>query len=100
MKKYIKYQQNKKEFDEMIQHIANLCRIPSISIEQENDEKYPFSKNVDNALEYALKLAKDFGFETYKDSKNRYGYAQIGNGSKILGILAHLDVVPAGDENQ
>ncbi|WP_427867353.1 M20/M25/M40 family metallo-hydrolase [Mycoplasmopsis arginini] len=100
MKKYIKYQQNKKEFDEMIQHIANLCEIPSISIEQENEEKYPFSKNVDDALEYALKLAKDFGFETYKDSKNRYGYAQIGNGSKILGILAHLDVVPAGDKNQ
>ncbi|AZZ65786.1 M20 family peptidase [Metamycoplasma phocicerebrale] len=98
MNKYIKYNQNEKEFKEMINHMANLCKIPSISIEEAG--KYPFSKNVDKALEYALELAKSFGFKTYKDSQNRYGFAEIGNGKKILGILGHLDVVPAGDENQ
>ncbi|BAP39530.1 M20/M25/M40 family metallo-hydrolase [Metamycoplasma canadense] len=98
MKKFIKYRQSKNEFDQMIQHIANLCAIPSISIEE--DSEYPFGKSVDDALEYTLKLAKEFGFKIYKDNKNRYGFVEIGNGEKILGILAHLDVVPAGDEKQ
>ncbi|WP_330463462.1 M20/M25/M40 family metallo-hydrolase [Metamycoplasma gateae] len=83
----------------MINHIANICKIPSISVEQ-LDNNLPFGSNANDALDFALNLAKSFNFETYKDSKNRYGFAQIGQGKKILGILVHLDVVPAGDEKQ
>ncbi|TPR54372.1 M20 family metallopeptidase [Metamycoplasma neophronis] len=99
MKEYIKYQQDKDEFKSMINHIANLCAIPSVSIEGESED-YPFGKEANNALDYALNLAKEFGFNTYKDVQNRYGFAEIGSGDKIIGILAHLDVVPAGDESQ
>ncbi|WP_373438628.1 M20/M25/M40 family metallo-hydrolase, partial [Metamycoplasma equirhinis] len=98
MKKYVKYNQNTNEFEEMIKHMANLCAIPSISIE--NDSKFPFGKDTDNALEYALDLSKKFGFNVFKDPLNRYGFAEIGSGEKIIGILGHLDVVPAGDESQ
>ncbi|TPD99409.1 M20/M25/M40 family metallo-hydrolase [Metamycoplasma equirhinis] len=98
MKKYVKYNQNTNEFEEMIKHMANLCAIPSISIE--NDSKFPFGKDTDSALEYALDLSKKFGFNVFKDPLNRYGFAEIGSGEKIIGILGHLDVVPAGDESQ
>ncbi|WP_369085908.1 M20/M25/M40 family metallo-hydrolase [Metamycoplasma spumans] len=99
MKKYINYKQNESEYEQMAQHIANLCAIPSISDETESSV-FPFGKATNNALDYALNLAKSFGFNIYKDEKNRYGYAEIGKGNKIIGILAHLDVVPAGDESQ
>jgi hypothetical protein len=99
MKKFITYKQSKEDFDEMIKNIANICAIPSIS-EEDFSSEFPFGKETDNALNYALNLAKSFGFNIYKDPKNRYGFAEFGNGDKIIGILAHLDVVPAGDESQ
>lgn len=99
MKKFITYKQSKEDFDEMIKNIANICAIPSIS-EEDFSSEFPFGKETDNALNYALNLAKSFGFNIYKDPKNRYGFAEFGKGDKIIGILAHLDVVPAGDESQ
>ncbi|MGL6098838.1 MAG: Sapep family Mn(2+)-dependent dipeptidase, partial [Fusobacteriaceae bacterium] len=37
------------------------------------------------------------GFKIYKDPKGYYGYAEMGEGDEMIGILGHLDVVPAGD---
>lgn len=99
IKKYIKYKQTDNEFKNMVQQIADLCAIPSISVTNLENE-YPFGKPVNDALDYTLRLCNEYGFTTYKDLKNRYGYAQIGNGKKIIGILCHLDVVPSGDESQ
>ncbi|AWX43000.1 Sapep family Mn(2+)-dependent dipeptidase [Metamycoplasma cloacale] len=99
MKKYIHYQQNDVEFKEMVQHIANICAIKSVS-EENLESEYPFGIEVDKACNYALNLGKSFGFKTYKDPKNRYGYVEIGEGEKQIGIMAHLDVVPSGDESQ
>ena len=99
MKKLIKYKQTAQEFDEMVTNIAKLCAIPSISEYKEN-EQYPFGIECNRALNFALKLASDFGFKVYKDPKKMYGFAQLGEGKKVIGILAHLDVVPEGDKNQ
>ncbi|QJG66722.1 Sapep family Mn(2+)-dependent dipeptidase [Mycoplasma phocoenae] len=99
MNKIIKYNQSATEFNEMIQHIANTCEIPSISITN-LEAKYPFGEEVDKVLEYVLNLSNKFNFKTYKDPQNRYGYAEIGDGKKIIGILCHLDVVPSGDDSQ
>ncbi|MGX9358222.1 Sapep family Mn(2+)-dependent dipeptidase [Mycoplasma sp. 128] len=99
MNKIIRYKQTEKEFKEMVQHIANVCAIPSISV-ADLTSQYPFGKEVDKVLDYVLNLSKSFGFQTHKDSKNRYGYAQIGNGETLIGILCHLDVVPSGDNSQ
>ena len=98
-KNYIKYDQPEKEFNEMIQHMANLCAIPSIS-KYSSQNTYPFGEECNNALNYALKLSKEFGFDIYKDPKKMYGFAQIGKSDKIIAILAHLDVVPEGDKEQ
>ena len=44
----------------------------------------------------ALQIAGDLGFRTHYGDGGYYGYAEIGDGGKLVGILGHLDVVPAG----
>ena len=48
------------------------------------------------ALDYVLELCRRLGFETKLCENHRCGWAQIGAGETVVGILAHLDVVPAG----
>ena len=61
------------------------------------DGDAPFGKGVQLALETALKITGDFGFKTMIDPEGYYGYAEIGEGEEMLGVLGHLDVVPADD---
>ena len=55
----------------------------------------PFGEGVLKTLEAALGIAKGFGFDTTIDPDGYYGYAQVGEGEEMLGVLGHLDVVPA-----
>ncbi|MGI5857807.1 MAG: dipeptidase PepV [Tepidanaerobacteraceae bacterium] len=55
----------------------------------------PFGEGPAKALEYALALADSFGFKT-KNLDNYAGWAEWGEGDKMIGILVHLDVVPEG----
>ena len=57
----------------------------------------PFGEGVKQALEVAIKLAEDFGFKTKIDPEGYYGYAEVGVGEEMMGVLGHLDVVPADD---
>lgn len=69
-------------------------RIPSVKSPPVGG--YPFGAPIHHALEYALKHARLLGFDT----KNLDGYAGVidyGQGEETLGILAHVDVVPAGE---
>ena len=43
-----------------------------------------------------MQLASDLGFRTRYGDGGYYGIAQVGEGTEMLGILGHLDVVPAG----
>ena len=36
-------------------------------------------------------------FGTYEDPDGYYGYAEVGSGDEIFGVICHLDTVPAGD---
>ena len=56
----------------------------------------PFGAGPYAALCYMLEKAEGMGFEA-KNLEGYIGYAQAGEGEQTLGILAHLDVVPAGD---
>lgn len=53
----------------------------------------PFGEENKHALKFILEYAKKDGFETLND-KNFAGHIEFGNGKEVLGILAHLDVVP------
>ncbi len=84
----------------MIQQLQNLLKFESITnapdIYDPIHGRLPYGKDVFQALEYTLDLCKSYGFKT-KNCDNYLGYAEIGEGKTIIGILAHLDVVPAGD---
>ncbi|MGC2872286.1 Sapep family Mn(2+)-dependent dipeptidase [Ihubacter sp. rT4E-8] len=81
----------------MIEALKGLLAIESIAEDNGGDltGKYPFGQGPARALDYALDLCKSFGFRT-KNADYRYGFAEIGQGEELIGILAHLDVVPAG----
>ena len=83
--------------DEMIQEIINLVSYQSISIKTNNKEK-PFGEECKKALEHILELGKKLGFKT-KNIDGYCGYIEFGEGKELLGIIGHLDVVPAIKED-
>lgn len=82
-------------FPKFIENLNRLVSIPSIL--EEDNSPYPFGKNIQLALEEMLKICKELGFKTYIDPEGYYGYAEYGEGERLVGVLGHLDVVPAGD---
>lgn len=81
-------------FDNYIKDLKRLIAIPSV-LEEETD--YPFGLHIQKALEEAIAISRELGFKTYIDPDGYYGYAEIGEGDEMFGVLGHLDVVPAGD---
>ncbi|MGL4911736.1 MAG: M20 family metallopeptidase [Romboutsia sp.] len=79
---------------EMISSIVDCVKIPSVI--SDATENCPFGENIDKALRYTLSLCESLDFKiVYKDGY--YGYAEIGEGEELIGILGHLDVVPEGE---
>lgn len=83
----------------MLKSLLELVEIPSITgaapVQDPDYGFLPYGKPVFSALQYVLKLCDTLGFET-KNCDNRIGWAQIGEGDSLIGILVHLDVVPPG----
>lgn len=74
--------------------LAQLVRIPSVC--DEGAGGFPFGPGIDQALRKALEVAQGLGFATRYGEGGYYGYAEVGEGQEMLGILGHLDVVPPG----
>ena len=75
--------------DQMIADLATLVSYPSVY----SDDAEPFGKANIDCLNAALKIAEGYGFKTV-NMDNYCGYVEMGEGDEIIGILAHLDVVP------
>ena len=82
--------------DAIVRTTQELIRIPSV-YEKSTNEKMPFGKNVNSALEYMLDLGEKLGFRT-KNIDGYCGYIEFGEGDELLGIIGHLDVVPEGSD--
>ena len=82
-----------KNNDALVKSLQELIRINSVY----SDPKpgMPFGEGAAKALENALALCANLGFRT-KNMDNYVGYAEIGEGEEMLGIVVHLDVVPEG----
>lgn len=89
------YKQLEENFPKFIKDLDRLISIPSYYTE--DNSGYPFGEPIQKALEEMLKICKELGFKTYIDPEGYYGYAEMGEGEKLLGVLGHLDVVPPGD---
>ncbi len=85
-----------KRQEEMIIRLKEFLAIESVLDEKTARDGAPFGEGVNNALEYVLNLTKNKGF-TVKNVDGFAGHAEYGEGEELLGILCHVDVVPAGD---
>ena len=83
--------------DDMVSSTCRLIEIPSVS-ENCSIPSMPFGKNASRALEYTLFLAEQLGFRT-KNIDGYCGYVEFGEGEELVGIIGHLDVVPADDND-
>ncbi len=79
----------------MVEDLIEFIKIKSVVSEPEPFK--PFGSGIDDALTWALNKCEGLGMKTFKDPEGYYGYADIGEGSELLGILMHVDVVPSGD---
>ena len=80
--------------DEMIENLGRLVRYNSELGEAKPG--MPFGEGPAGVLKEALSIADGMGFYT-KNLDNYCGYAEIGSGKDIIGMVAHLDIVPAGE---
>lgn len=87
------------EQNEAVEGLKSLVSKPSVNDPATVSKTTPFGQGIDDALTEVLKIAEENGFRTFKDPEGHYGYAEIGSGDKIFGIIGHMDVVPAGDPN-
>ncbi|MBN2504345.1 MAG: dipeptidase PepV [Bacilli bacterium] len=86
----------KKYESELIEKTVSLLKIPTVLERYDpNDREYPFGKDIRRALDMMLEIAQIDGFKTL-DVDHYAGHIEMGEGREILGILGHLDVVPAG----
>lgn len=82
-------------FIEYLKDLDSVIKIPSVY--EEDGSNYPFGRNIQLVLEKTLDICKKLGMNTYIDPNGYYGYSEIGEGEKLVGVLGHLDVVPAGN---
>ena len=81
--------------DEMIRSLIELIKIPSV-IDETSHER-PFGLGIDRALKKTLEICESLGFRTYYDPEGYYGYAEVGQGKDMIGVLGHIDIVSEGD---
>lgn len=59
-----------------------------------------FGPGVRQALDAAVDIARRMGFRTKTDPEGRYAFAETGEGGELVGIIGHVDVVPAGETGE
>jgi len=79
---------------EMMEDICVLCRINSERTAAR--EGMPYGEGAAQALDAALKMAGGYGFAV-RNYDHYVGTADLNDKERQLDILAHLDVVPAGE---
>ena len=80
---------------EMIASLSELISVPSVA-EDIGGEK-PFGEGVDRVYRMMLEAAENEGFDVF-DADGYGGHIDFrGRGDGIVGVVGHLDVVPAGE---
>lgn len=74
--------------EEMVSSLIELLKIPSVT---------GCKEEVDKSMDFTLNLARSLGLKTKELFDKKVGIIEYGTGNETLGILTHLDVVPAGE---
>lgn len=82
--------------NQMIYDLKGLLSIESVRDDSKASEDAPVGPGPRQALDYMYELAERDGFSTH-DVDHIAGRIEAGQGEDVLGILCHVDVVPAGD---
>ncbi|WP_294342728.1 dipeptidase PepV [uncultured Clostridium sp.] len=80
--------------DEFFSSLVEILKIKSV--EGKSLPGMPFGEGPNEALEKALEICDDLGFNTV-NLDGYVGYAEYGTGEDYVAVLGHLDVVPEGD---
>ena len=78
---------------DIINDLQILVGFPSIL---NKDSKYPYGDDNAKCLDACLKIFNNYGLNVTNVDYHA-GFGEVGKGDKLIGILAHLDVVPVGD---
>lgn len=84
-----------KRREDMMADLFSLLAINSERDDSKADAQHPFGPGPVAALEHFLAMAERDGYHT-RNIDNYAGDFEYGEGDEVLGIFAHLDVVPAG----
>lgn len=82
--------------DEFVNTLESLLTINSVEDMSTASEGKPFGEGVAEALSFMLERGKRDGFVT-KNLEGYVGFLEYGEGDEEVGVLAHIDVVPAGE---
>ncbi len=77
----------------MFEDLEKLIAVESVLGEPEDGA--PFGRKNAEALDAFLEIAASYGLKTGRDG-GYAGWAEYGEGKTLVGVLGHLDVVPAG----
>ena len=82
--------------EDYLTDLISLMKIESVRDDEQATADYPLGPGPAQALAAFLEMADQDGFRT-RNIDNLVGYAEWGEGDETLAILAHLDVMPAGN---
>jgi succinyl-diaminopimelate desuccinylase len=85
-----------KRKEELIAATQSFLRIKSVLDQATAREGAPFGEGIRKALDFALQVCADAGMTT-KDVRGYAAHAEFGEGTEMIGVLSHVDVVPEGD---
>ncbi|WP_431027566.1 dipeptidase PepV [Lysinibacillus sp. LZ02] len=86
----------KEREDELLNELRELLQIESVLNEEQATPDAPFGPGPLQALQFMLNKGQQEGM-TVKNIDNMAGHIEMGEGEELLGILCHVDVVPAGN---
>ena len=94
LQKYI--QANRPAAIETLKELVRIRSDKAPAVQGENSRTYPFGEGVRKAFEYMLKKGRQMGFAV-ENIDDYGGHIDFGEGEETIGVIGHLDVVPAGE---
>lgn len=85
-----------KRKEHIISDTQQFLQIKSVLDEEGATEQAPLGQGIEQALTFMLKKGQDESF-IVKNVDGLAGHIEYGEGTELLGILCHVDVVPEGD---